>query len=227
MRTLLLDDPPRRLDHHGERGLVVGTEDRAACVPHDAVLVHDGLEVAGKGHGVEMRTEEDRRALVAPSRNPAEHVSGGRADRGPRVVLVPFQADRGQLAGDPVGDGALLSRRARDRAEVEEQVDDAGRELRLLHGGILRAGAHGAGGAISLRDRFPSTPAPCRLRADSSTGAIAVRTRDPHAPPVCRLVRRSRLAHATALDHQAFLSIVAGGAGRARYAAVARTPERA
>ena len=47
VRTSLRHDPPRRLEHHGDRRLVVGPEDRAAGVSDDAVL-DDGLDRPGR-----------------------------------------------------------------------------------------------------------------------------------------------------------------------------------
>ena len=46
----------------GDRGLVVGAEDRPGGVPHDAVLDHR-LDRGGRRHGVEVRAEEERLAV--------------------------------------------------------------------------------------------------------------------------------------------------------------------
>ena len=134
MRPLLLDDPARRLHHHRERRLVVRAEDRATRVAHDPVVQH-GLEVAVEGDGVEVGAEEDRHAAVGVPGHAAKDIPGRRADRRPAPVLVPFEPDRIELADDPVGDRTLLAGRARDRAQLEKQVDDPRRQLRLLHGG--------------------------------------------------------------------------------------------
>ena len=63
--TVLGDDPPRRLEHHGDRRLVVGAEDRARrrcgrCRPR-----RPPARSARRRHGVEMGAEEDRRSLAA------------------------------------------------------------------------------------------------------------------------------------------------------------------
>ena len=49
---------------------------------------------------------------------------------GAGVVLVDVEPEIAQVADDHVGDGALLARRARDRRELEEEVDDLGRHGR-------------------------------------------------------------------------------------------------
>ncbi len=108
VRPPLLHDPPRRLDHHGQRRLVVGAEDRPARVADDAVLAHDRLELAVEGDGVEVRAQEDRHAPVGAPGQPAEDVARGRADRRAGAVLVPLEPHRVELARDPVRDGPLL-----------------------------------------------------------------------------------------------------------------------
>ena len=110
------------LEHRRDRRLVVGAEDRPAGVPHDAVLDHRLDRALGR-HGVEVRAEEDRR----PRRRrleAAEDVAHRRADLRPGVVLVDGRAEIAQVAGDDVGDRALLARRARDRRELGEEVED-------------------------------------------------------------------------------------------------------
>ena len=61
-----------------------------------------------------------------------------------RVVLVPLEPELREQPADPVRDLALLPGRARDRAELEEEVEHRRRQLRLLlllplllHGRIL------------------------------------------------------------------------------------------
>ena len=119
MRTVLRDDPPRRLEHHDDGRLVVRAENRAAGVPHDPVLVDHGLERPVGGNRVEVGAEEDRRSLVTPPGQPAEDVPHRRADDGSGAVLVPREPDVVELGDHAVGDGPLLapagsgSRRAR------------------------------------------------------------------------------------------------------------------
>ena len=169
MRPPLLDDPARRLHHHRERRLVVRTEDRATRIAHDPVVQH-GLEVAVEGDGVEMGAEEDRHPAADVSGHAAKDVSGRRADRGPAPVLVPLEPDRIELADDPVGDRTLLAGRARNRAQLEKQVDDPGRQLRLLHGGhpMSRSRRGTDRGGASLR----------RSRAHAGADAIALERSD-------------------------------------------------
>ena len=123
VRPPLGHDPPRRLEHHGDRRLVVGPEDRAAGVPDDAVL-DDRLERPGGRNRVEMGAEEDRRPLAAAPGQAAEDVPHRRADRRAGLVLVPLEPDVAELREHAVGDGPLLARRARDRAELEEEAED-------------------------------------------------------------------------------------------------------
>jgi len=64
-----------------------------------------------------VRAEEERRSLR------------GRLDAGidvPEVVLVRLEAEIAQVARDGIGDGALLAGRARDRRELEKEVDQLG-----------------------------------------------------------------------------------------------------
>ena len=78
----LLDDPPRRREHHSDGGLVVGAEDRARGVAHDPVLDH-GLDLTRRRDRVEVRTEEERRPLLSATGQAAEDVSRLRS-RSPR-----------------------------------------------------------------------------------------------------------------------------------------------
>ena len=70
-----------------------------------------------------MRAEEDRRAALGAARGSAE-VPDRRADLRARLVLVDAEAERAQLSGDTVCDVALLPRRARQRAQLGEEVED-------------------------------------------------------------------------------------------------------
>ena len=74
--------------------------------------------------GVEVRAEEERRPPITASGQAAEHVPHRRADRRARVVLVPLEPDSVELREHQVGDGALLARRARDRGQLEEELED-------------------------------------------------------------------------------------------------------
>src|SRR5207253_10240054 len=80
--------------------------------------------------------EEDRNA-AAPGRRlePAEEVPRRRADLRPGVVLVDVEAELAQVERDAVGDLALLARRARQRGEVGEELDDVRNEQILERGG--------------------------------------------------------------------------------------------
>ena len=111
-----------------------------------------GSSVPVERNGVEVRAEEERDALLAASaRNRQRMFPAVEPIVGPAAVLVPLEADRVELARDPVGHGPLLPGRARDRAELEEEVDDARRQLRLLHGAILRAARDGPAARASPR----------------------------------------------------------------------------
>jgi len=59
--AVLGDDRPHRLEQHGDRRLVVGSEDRAGRVAHAAVL-DDRLDPAVGRCRVEVRAEDERRA---------------------------------------------------------------------------------------------------------------------------------------------------------------------
>ena len=140
--------------------------------------------------GVTVRFERGKVAsIVGPSGggkstllrciNGLERFDAGRIEvagltLGPSTKARP---DRAELAGDAVGDGALLPRRARDRAEVEEQVDDARRQLRLLHGGhptSRRRRGHN-------RCQTPVSVNPCAV--PTSCRFVHRRDRSPHAGP--------------------------------------------
>ena len=129
MRPALAQDPARRLEHHRDRSLVVGAEDRSGGVADDAVF-HDGLDPARRGHGVEVGAEEDRRAGAVPARQPTVEVAGARADRRAGVVLASVEPDRAQLGEHPIRDRPLLAGRARQRAQLGEEVEDPRRHVR-------------------------------------------------------------------------------------------------
>ncbi len=117
------DEPAHRSEHHRDRGLVVRAKDRPARVPDEPVLEH-GLDRAVGRDRVEMGAQEDRRSLRRLARNTREDVAHRRADGGARVVLVPREADRLELRDHAIGDGPLLTRRARDRGQFEEETGD-------------------------------------------------------------------------------------------------------
>ena len=125
VRASLLDDPARGLDHRDDGRLVVGAEDRPAGVPDDAVLADDGLERALRRHRVEVRAEEDRRAAPVAAGQAAEQVPDRRVDLRARVVLLDVEAERPQLGDHAVGDRTLLAGRARDRGELEKEVENS------------------------------------------------------------------------------------------------------
>jgi hypothetical protein len=134
VRPVLGEHAPRRVEHRGDGRLVVGSEDRAAGVPHQALL-DDGLDRPDRRNGVEVRAEEDRRPL-GRRLDAGEDVPDRRLDRGPGVVLVRREAEVAEVRGHDVGDGALLPGWARDRGQLGEKVEHL-----VRHGAIL--GCHG------------------------------------------------------------------------------------
>ena len=93
-----------------------------ARVPHHAVG-DDGLDRSGRRDRVEMGAQEDR--LAGRGRlERDEDVAHRRADLRPRVVLVHRQPAVAQVADHAIRDGALLAGRARDRRELQEQIED-------------------------------------------------------------------------------------------------------
>ena len=90
VRLALGDDPPSRLDHRDDGRLVVRAEDGSGGVSDDPVR-DDGLEGALRRHGVEVRTEEDRRPAVEPAGKPAQQVARVGVDALPGVVLLDLE----------------------------------------------------------------------------------------------------------------------------------------
>jgi hypothetical protein len=123
VRPPVLEHAPRRVEHRGYGGLVVGAEDRRLGVRDDPVL-EDRLDRPLGRDRVEVRAEEDRHTLVTRRLEPAEEVPGGRADLGAGVVLVDVEPELVQVEGYAVGNLALLARRARQRGKVGEELDD-------------------------------------------------------------------------------------------------------
>ena len=74
-----------------------------------------------------MGAEEERRAAAVRCGEPAEDASGIALEHGRGVVLVPLELERGQVRADAVGDRALAPGGARDRAELEEVVEESRR----------------------------------------------------------------------------------------------------
>jgi len=110
---------PGDLEQYGDRGLVVGAEDRVArALP--AAVDHDRLDRAVLGHGVEMRAEQDR-ALRA-SCDPCEQVPALRAGLLRRAVLLDIDPHRREVAGDRLRAGMLRAERARDGTQARERL---------------------------------------------------------------------------------------------------------
>jgi hypothetical protein len=127
VRPPLLPQASRGLEHHRDRGFVVGAEDRPGAVPDDAVL-DDRLDRRLGRNGVGVRAEEDRQAACR-RRQTAGEVPRRSVELRRGLVFVPLQADLRQVRADAVGNRPLLSRRARNRAQLEEEVE----ELRRGH----------------------------------------------------------------------------------------------
>ena len=182
----LLDDPPRGLDHGDDRRLVVGAEDRPARVPDDAVLDDHGLERAVERDRVEVRAEEERRAALGRRREAAEDVPASTPEPLGRVVLLPREPEPVELRRDPVGDRPLLARRARDRAELEEEVEKRRR-------GWSRGRSYAGIRAVGARQRQAVCDADAVARAalERRADELAEERRRPRRP---RLELRVELA---------------------------------
>ena len=116
---------PRRLEHDGDRSLVVRAEDRARGVANEALVVDDRLDLPRRRHRVEVRAEEDRRAGRRALEARVE-IAGRRTDALAGVVLFDLERAVAQVPRDRIGDGAFLSGRARDGGELREEVEDVG-----------------------------------------------------------------------------------------------------
>ena len=132
VRRSLPENPAHRLEHHDDRGLVVGAEDRPPRVPDDAVL-DDRLEASVERDRVGVRAEEDRVAVPVLARDAAVDAPCRALEHGCGVVLVPLEAEIGQVLADAVRHRPLLPGRARHRAELEKQVEHGRGQLGLLH----------------------------------------------------------------------------------------------
>ena len=119
VRPAVLEDAARAVDHRRRGCLVVGAEDRAACVANDAFVVHYRIDGTVRGDGVEMRAEEERRPF-RDRLEPRVDVPHRGADPRSHVVLVRVEPEGAKGAQDAVGDGALLPRRTRDRGKLKK-----------------------------------------------------------------------------------------------------------
>jgi len=108
-----------------DRRLVVRAQDRSGGVPHDPVLDHRLDRGLGR-HGVEMCTEEERRPSSAGRLQTRIEVSRVGPDPRTGVVLVHVDAEPSQVRRNAIGDNALLTRRARQRGELREELENVG-----------------------------------------------------------------------------------------------------
>ena len=133
MLALLLEHTPHRFEHDHDGGLVVRSEDRSRRVAHDPVLADDRVDPRLGRHRVGVRAEEDRRPGVRRGRDTGVDVPSVTAEPFRGVVLVVLEPDLSEVRRDTVGDGALTRRGTRDRAQLEEEVEEP-RPQRLLDG---------------------------------------------------------------------------------------------
>ena len=133
------EDEPGRLEDHGDRRLVVGSEDRVRLVRDDPVR-DDGLDRPGCRHRVEMRAEEDRAAGLSLGRGQArEEVAGG--------VALRLDAQVAQVGADMLRDGLFFTGRARDGRQLEEEREDV-RGPGRRHGADSRRPGRGRADAL-------------------------------------------------------------------------------
>jgi hypothetical protein len=71
--------------------------------------------------------EEDRRAAAVRAFEPAEQIAHASADPLARIVLDSLEAEPPQGRQHGIGDRPLAARRARDRRELEEELEGAAR----------------------------------------------------------------------------------------------------
>ncbi len=94
-----------------------------------------GSIVGLRRHRVRVRAEEDRRPVPAVRRRDAAvDVPGVTVELRGRVVFVPLQPEIVEVGDHAIGDRALSTRGARQRAELEEEIDERGYQ-QLLHCG--------------------------------------------------------------------------------------------
>jgi hypothetical protein len=113
-----------RGQHHRDRGLVVGTEDRVPAVDDDAVS-HLGLDRPVGGHRVEMGVQENRSPLAGGGGETAVDVADVRPDPRAGVVLVRLESQPAEELEHAVGHGPLLAGWAGDGGQVAEELDHA------------------------------------------------------------------------------------------------------
>ena len=176
VRPALGQDPPHRLEHHRDRRLVVGAEDRPPRVADHALVVDDRLDRAVGRHGVEVRAEEDRRAAVLRGRLDARvEVPHRRADPCAGVVLVDVEPEVAQVARDarrrrpaPARTGSA-SRRARRRARATSvrPFQARGIEDRTRAQPLYRAGTRAAQAARPGRTLVGERPFAAVASADA------------------------------------------------------------
>ena len=125
VRPALGEHAARRLEHRGDRGLVVAAEDRRPRVADDAVL-DDRLDRVGRRHGVEVGAEEDRLALGAsarPARRGSPSSSRPSARRRPRRPRARSRGDtrrRGRRPRAPRPDGLEIAASSRKRSSTSD-----------------------------------------------------------------------------------------------------------
>ncbi len=112
----------RDLEDDRDGGLVVGAEDRVAGADPRTVVEHR-LDRPGLGDGVEVRAQQDRALALAGDAR--EQVAALRAGLFGGAVLLDVEAHRPQLARDRLRARALVTERARDRAQPRERLVQA------------------------------------------------------------------------------------------------------
>ena len=164
MRPAVAEKPSGRLEHDDDRGLVVRAEDRSRGVADDAVL-DDRLDRRLGRDGVRVRAEEDRRSVSAVRRGQAaEDVSGIAVEHRRRVILVPLEPETGEVTTDPVRDRPLLPRRARHRAQLEEEIEERRGQLRLDGVHVAKVQGVTAPGSRRTRATWPRDKSSLRVR---------------------------------------------------------------
>ena len=122
VRDRVAHDAADRLEHHRDRGLVVGAEDRRPAVD-DAAVLDDRLDRPVGDDRVHVGAEEDRPARCGRLQTDVEvaHVRAGHR-RGP--VLLHSEAEVLDVGHDPLGDHPLLSRGTEDPSQFDEETGD-------------------------------------------------------------------------------------------------------
>jgi hypothetical protein len=149
----LLHHSPYSLEHGHDGRFVVRAENRPGRVADDAVLPHDGLDRRFRRNRVGVGAQENGYpdAVAVRGGQTAIDVPGVAVEPGGNIVLVPGQAERGEVFAHPISHGPLLPGRARQRTELEEQIEHGERR----HGAILRVlGTGKCDRVVSLRDTW-------------------------------------------------------------------------